>query len=362
MEEAVEEVKAVKRAGFERKRAEESRNLKLCLACSIGGHFTEMLELKDVYEKYEHFFVTNPGKQTISILKNKKKYFMPERKGKKMNFLKQFFLSLKILLIEKPDVIITTGSGDMFWICVLGKLFRKKIIYIESFARVTNPSKFGKFVYIFKFADLFIYQWEKLKRHYPKGVYGGWIFDFSRHPHPDKCNNLLQNGDNISYFVTVGTSLNDFSRLLKKVDDLIEQKIIKGEVFAQIGHSKYIPKNYEWCRFLSEREFEEIIKRSELIITHDGAGSISKGLKYKKPMVIVPRLKIYGEISYDNKFELAKELEERFGIPVVEEIDNIDKALESISSLKCSVLSTNRKMIEIIERALKTFEMNKNKV
>ena len=340
----MEEIKTMKRdeGVWEAKRAKKSRNLKICLACSIGGHFTEMLELKEVYEKYDYFFVTNPGAQIIYALANERKYFVPVR-VKKSIFLKQLFMSLKILLKEMPDVIITTGSGDMFWICVLAKLFRKKVIYIESFARVTNPSKFGKFVY--KFADLFIYQWEKLKKQYPKGIYGGIIFNLYKFENKD---------DNIaySYFVTAGTTSYDSSRLLKKIDELVEQEVITGKVFAQVGHSKYLPKNYEWSRFFSVEKYEDIIRKSKLIITYDGAGSISRALKYKKPIIIIPRLKRYAEIGYDNKFELAKELNERFDIPVVEEINDVEEALENVNSLRYLSLLTNEKMIGIIEQEL----------
>ena len=339
----MEEVKAVKRAGFERKRAEESRNLKLCLACSIGGHFTEMLELKDVYEKYEHFFVTNPGKQTISILKNKKKYFMPERKGKKMNFLKQFFLSLKILLIEKPDVIITTGSGDMFWICVLAKLFRKRVIYIESFARVTSPSKFGKVAY--KFADLFIYQWRNLKRFYPHGIYGGIIFNVLDVNKEGNCDTTY------SYFITVGTFQNDFSRLLSKVDELIERGVINGRVFAQIGHSKYIPKNYEYTDFLDVNEFENTIKKSKTIITHGGVGTIMTALKHGKKVIVVPRYKKFGEIADDHQLDITQELERRRKIIAVYKIDNLSEAIRKAEDVRVTTVmekqNTNFKEIII---------------
>lgn len=62
---------------------------------------------------------------------------------------------------EKPDVILTTGAAVAIPMCVIGKLFRKKVIYIESFARMTTPNKTGLLIY--KFADLFIIQWEALK-------------------------------------------------------------------------------------------------------------------------------------------------------------------------------------------------------
>ena len=57
---------------------------------------------------------------------------------------------------------------------LLGKLAKKKIIYIESFARVDSPSLTGKLMY--KVADIFIIQWEELKQFFPNAIYGGGIF------------------------------------------------------------------------------------------------------------------------------------------------------------------------------------------
>ena len=80
----------------------------------------------------------------------------------------------KYLLEEKPDVILTTGAAVAIPMCIIGKIFGKKVIYIESYARINSPNKTGKLIY--KFADLFIIQWEELRRFYPKAVYGGAIY------------------------------------------------------------------------------------------------------------------------------------------------------------------------------------------
>ncbi len=85
-------------------------------------------------------------------------------------FLKSFFWLIK----EKPDIIVSTGALVTCPISLLGKLMRKKIIYIESFARVDNASLTGKLFY--KIADVFIVQWEELLKIYPKAIYGGGIF------------------------------------------------------------------------------------------------------------------------------------------------------------------------------------------
>ena len=54
------------------------------------------------------------------------------------------------------------------------KLNKKKIVYIESFAKVTSPTLSGKFMY--KYADQFYVQWPQMKEIYPNAIYLGGIY------------------------------------------------------------------------------------------------------------------------------------------------------------------------------------------
>lgn len=82
--------------------------------------------------------------------------------------------SFAIFFKEKPDVVISTGALATVPICLLAKLFGKKLIFIESFSKITSPTITGKIMY--KIADLFLIQWEELKKFYPNAIYGGGIY------------------------------------------------------------------------------------------------------------------------------------------------------------------------------------------
>jgi UDP-N-acetylglucosamine:LPS N-acetylglucosamine transferase len=82
--------------------------------------------------------------------------------------------SLRIMLKERPDVVITTGVLAMIPISLQAKLFGKKLIYIESFAKVTTPNQSGKLLY--RFADQFYVQWESMLDVYPDAIYKGGIY------------------------------------------------------------------------------------------------------------------------------------------------------------------------------------------
>ncbi len=150
-----------------------SKRLKICMASSAGGHLTELLQVKEVVEGYDSFFVAFKREDTEGF--DEKLYFIEDPKRNPFKLFKNFFQSLKIIYQERPGVIITTGAGVVVPLCYIGKIFGAKIIFIESFARITSRSLSGVFVY--PIADLFFVQWESVLTKYgKKAVYGGSVF------------------------------------------------------------------------------------------------------------------------------------------------------------------------------------------
>ena len=157
---------------------------KVMFISSTGGHLEELLTLKSMFSKYDYYIVTEKTKSNLS-LKNtygKKLFFLVygtyTTKWNKIiypfklmyNTVRSLFLYLKV----RPEYIISTGAHTAGPMCLIGHLLGSKIIYIETFANSETKSKTGSIVY--KFADLFIVQWESMLELYPAAVYGGWIF------------------------------------------------------------------------------------------------------------------------------------------------------------------------------------------
>ncbi|MCL6584924.1 MAG: glycosyltransferase [Anoxybacillus sp.] len=154
------------------------RKLKVCLISSTGGHLAQLLQLVPVVQKYNYFLVTEKNKTNLSLSNKYRTYFLTQQERKNLSFLFQLcsntVKSFFILLKEKPDVIITTGAGSVLPMCILGKILRKKIVFIESFAKISSPTLTGRIIY--KFADQFYIQWEELQKYYPKAKYRGVIY------------------------------------------------------------------------------------------------------------------------------------------------------------------------------------------
>lgn len=101
-------------------------------------------------------------------------------------------------------------------------------------------------------------------------------------------------------FVTLGTHELEFKRLLRYLEDMD----IKEEVVIQSGNTKFDSKKYKIIPFLSHDEFENYIKKSELIITHGGVGSILNALKNEKKVIAMPRLAKFKEHNDDHQVEI----------------------------------------------------------
>lgn len=149
--------------------------MKICLVGSSGGHLTHLYLLKDFWENEERFWVTFEKEDAKSILKSEKMYscYYPTNRNL-LNLIKNTFLAIKVLLKEKPDVIISSGAAVAVPFFYLGKILGKKTVYLEVFDRIDSATLTGKLVY--PVTDKFIVQWEELKRVYPKAIYIGGIY------------------------------------------------------------------------------------------------------------------------------------------------------------------------------------------
>ncbi len=132
---------------------------------------TELMQIKEAFEGYDYFLVTFKREDT----KNLSAYYVEDPKRNPLKFLKNLFQAARVLVKEKPDVIITTGAGVVVPLCYLGKILGAKVIFIESFARIDTKSFSGMAIY--PIADLFFVQWKSLLKGYgKKAKYGGSVF------------------------------------------------------------------------------------------------------------------------------------------------------------------------------------------
>lgn len=145
----------------------------------------ELMRLLDAFVGHELFLVTYDdviarGMDTAPI---RSTYFIElgDENILLLDSLPQLFLhlirvaveELKILIKERPDIIVTTGSEIAIPMCYMGKVLGKKVIFIESLSRVHRLSRTGRLIY--PVASLFLVQWKPLTEKYKRARYGGRV-------------------------------------------------------------------------------------------------------------------------------------------------------------------------------------------
>jgi len=155
---------------------ENKKNKELLLICSAGGHLTAMKNLESIYTKKDYILITEKTKLSKD-LKNyeyliycSKHYFLHYIFVAPFNIVKNLFY----FLYYQPKVIVSTGSHTGVLMCYIGKIFRRKVIFIEVYDRYKTLTLSGKMVY--KIADVFIVQHKQLIKKYPKAIYIGGMY------------------------------------------------------------------------------------------------------------------------------------------------------------------------------------------
>ncbi len=135
---------------------------------------TELLQLEEAWHSLDRFFVSDKRANALELAKKEKVFFVSCPRRNPLKLLANLFQAAAVLAREKPDVVISTGADTAVPLCVLAKLFGKRVVFIESFCRVKGPSLSGKIMY--RFADLFLVQWPQNRAFFPKAEYAGSVF------------------------------------------------------------------------------------------------------------------------------------------------------------------------------------------
>lgn len=148
--------------------------LKVCVACSPGGHMVQARQLAPAYEKYDHFYFTFSGPVAEHLAKDVPVRTIPNIvRHNPLSWIIGAVMSARIAITERPDVVITTGAGVVVFLSLFAKLMGAKLIFVESMAKVEKPTLTARLLY--PFADLFFVQWPGLLKFFPKAQFVGQL-------------------------------------------------------------------------------------------------------------------------------------------------------------------------------------------
>lgn len=303
--------------------------LKICLAASGGGHVRQLLDLQPVWSVGDHFFVTEDTALGRSLGKDHRTYFVPHfawgqaKLGAPFRMLgraaKSFVASAKIMLREKPDVVISTGAGAVIFAVLWGRLIGARVIVVESFARFEKPSLFGRMAA--PLAHDMVVQSEKVRPWYPKAQ----VFDPLRilEDTPPEKSPIL--------FATVGATL-PFERLTNAVVDARSQGAISEKVILQIGEGAVAPPDVEAHETLDFGEVQTLLREASIVVCHGGTGSLITALRQGCHVIAMPRLSKLGEHYDDHQAEITEAFEKRGLIQVANSTEELCAAIAQTRS------------------------------
>ena len=154
--------------------------------------------------------------------------------------------------------------------------------------------------------------------------------------------------------VTLGTQDKQFYRILEALEDKLDKHLIDDEVVVQAGCSADFKSKYmKIFDLIPMDEFDEMIKKCDLLITHGGVGSIITGLKNNKKVIAAARLSKYNEHVNDHQLQIIDNFSKEGYILKLDNFDDIDKLIKDSSKFKSKKFKSNTdNMIDLIDREI----------
>ena len=150
------------------------KKIKIALVASAGGHLVQLLRLRKSWEDFDVFYVS-----TVEVVRDKlsragRVYIVGEcNRQHPFHTLQVLWRCLKVVISERPRVVISTGAAPGFLMCLTARLFGAKIVWIDSIANVKRLSMSGKMIR--PFCSLFLTQWKELQDKDKKIEYAGSV-------------------------------------------------------------------------------------------------------------------------------------------------------------------------------------------
>jgi UDP-N-acetylglucosamine--N-acetylmuramyl-(pentapeptide) pyrophosphoryl-undecaprenol N-acetylglucosamine transferase len=301
--------------------------MRVCLAASGGGHVRQLLDLSPAWAPFDHFFVTEPTALGESIATDHRTHFVTHvalgqaRLGSPLRMalaaVRNFFESAAIILRERPNVVISTGAGSVYFTVLWARLLGARIVVVESFARFDRLSAFAKIAG--PLAHHKVVQSPALSAFWPDAE----VFDPLRMidgPRPAKKPVL---------FATVGATL-PFDRLVESVAALKARGEVAEAVFVQTGIGGARPDGVETVETLPFEGMIARLREADIVVCHGGTGSLITALREGCRTIAMPRLFSLGEHYDDHQEEITEAFRARGLIAVAKSEAELSAALRDV--------------------------------
>jgi beta-1,4-N-acetylglucosaminyltransferase len=144
------------------------------LVCSPGGHLLQLKALESAWQGLERRWVTLPGPDVDYLLLGEAVTFgygPAVGNRRPLDVLRNIALAWRLIRRHDPVAIVSTGAGLAVPFFFVGRLLRRRLVYVESLSRVKDLSLSGRVIY--RLANAFFVQWPEAAR--PRAPYVGSV-------------------------------------------------------------------------------------------------------------------------------------------------------------------------------------------
>jgi len=151
------------------------RRPSVTFVCSSGGHLAHLHRLETWWRPYRRLWVTFEMPDSTSLLAGERTVWAHHPTTRNVrNLVRNFVLAWRVLLRERPDVVVSSGAAVAFPFFLVAFALRIPRVYLEVYDRIDSPTLTGRLCY--PLADLFLLQWDEQRRFYPRGRVIGRLF------------------------------------------------------------------------------------------------------------------------------------------------------------------------------------------
>lgn len=271
------------------------------LACSRGGHFDLLLRHQEAVDGCGIVWVTQQSARAERMRDDGiPVHVLGEWDRAKLwsASARAIWRSLGLILRQRPRVVVTSGSGIVVPFCLMARIGGARLVFVETAARVRGASSSGRV--LSRIAHEVIGQWDDMRAVYP----GAMIARTS------VVEGLATESaaEGAGTFVVVGTHSQSFDRLLRMVDDAVENGVLPEPVTAQIGPSRYRMRHAKARELITPEEMNAGIGGARYVVCHAGTGTIATALRAGHRPLVLPRLAIHGEHFDDHQQQIVDKL------------------------------------------------------
>jgi UDP-N-acetylglucosamine transferase subunit ALG13 len=140
-----------------------------------------------------------------------------------------------------------------------------------------------------------------------------------------------------------------FLRLVEEMDRIAAG--VDEAVVMQIGSTPYRPQAARWFSYATQEEMETLSHQARVIVSHAGAGSILTAVRFRKPLIVMPRRQKHGEVYDDHQLELAELLSQTGVLLVAHEPEELSAKLGVAANFSPRA-SSRSQLIDAVREAI----------